>query len=358
MTDDKSINVPSYGKLNFIDLDYKNFLRGTTILYGASKTGKTFITKHILSILKPHIPNIIVICPTNDANNDYTGIIPSRCIYKEINVEILKQIYDRQSYASDVWVKVNNINNLQKFFKKINNAGANNIEDKILRLFQSYISRIETSNLDYAQKKEQINQINEKKNEQLIKLYKNTIHNFKLSNETGDCTEQERLIMKYLYLNPSLLLIMDDCASEIGKWGDDEIIKKIFFQGRHLWITSIYTMQNDKGLASEIRLNAFNNFFTDPNSAMRFFNNTANAFDRATKKKAIALIEFIFNSGTASHKKLVYNRFDPKQFRYIIADDVVDFRFGSPLLWKLSDIIPTKAAVKQDTKFSKLFTVE
>ena len=82
-----------------------------------------------------------------------------------------------------------------------------------------------------------------------IKKYVHLLKNF-------DLTYEEKFCVKFLYFNPSLLLILDDCASQVDKWGKDNTINKLFFEGRWMWITSIYTMQDDKKLATGIRKKA------------------------------------------------------------------------------------------------------
>jgi len=52
-----------------------------------------------------------------------------------------------------------------------------------------------------------------------------------------------------------VFLVMDDCLDSKGAWSKDELIKKIFFNGRHHHITFILTMQFPLGIQPELRSN-------------------------------------------------------------------------------------------------------
>lgn len=56
-------------------------------------------------------------------------------------------------------------------------------------------------------------------------------------------------------INPSGILIMDDCLSQKGKWSKDPQILEIMMNGRHYKLTYILTMQTPLGLTPDLRLN-------------------------------------------------------------------------------------------------------
>lgn len=364
--DDSSINIPGYGKLPFVDKNPRNFFRRTTILYGPSETGKTIIGKWIMEILKPYIPNIIVICPTEGANEGYKGIVPERCIFTKIDIKTLKDIYDRQLEATEIYNKANNMDMLKTLFTKINDMSATSIVDRIDRMSNFKITEVRNSvKLNFAQKKEQIKAMEKNRNSVMRRIYKKTIKNYKdRLLARYDLTEDERYAIKYIDFNPSLLLILDDCQAEIAVWGQDESINKLFYQGRHVWVTSLYMLQSDSGrpgLAPGIRNNTFNNFFTDPNIANRFFNNKENGFTTEMKKQAQKIVNELFRETINSDdnfKRFCYSRLDPKaKFRYVIADEPENLKFGSPALWQLCDKCPTDQKKSQTSKFARSFGV-
>jgi hypothetical protein len=58
-----------------------------------------------------------------------------------------------------------------------------------------------------------------------------------------------------LKIDPSALLIMDDCLAKKSTWVKDESIAVILLNGRHLKLTYLLTMQTPLGIQPHLRLN-------------------------------------------------------------------------------------------------------
>jgi hypothetical protein len=56
-------------------------------------------------------------------------------------------------------------------------------------------------------------------------------------------------------INPSGILVMDDCLSKKKSWAKDENIMEILMNGRHYKLTYILTMQTPLGITPDLRLN-------------------------------------------------------------------------------------------------------
>lgn len=56
-------------------------------------------------------------------------------------------------------------------------------------------------------------------------------------------------------IDTRIILLMDDCLSSNKDWGHDENLREILFDGRHLDITYILTMQQPMGILPELRTN-------------------------------------------------------------------------------------------------------
>ena len=56
-------------------------------------------------------------------------------------------------------------------------------------------------------------------------------------------------------VDPSGILIMDDCLSKKKSWAKDESIMEILMNGRHYRLTYILTMQTPLGITPDLRLN-------------------------------------------------------------------------------------------------------
>jgi hypothetical protein len=119
---------------------------------------------------------------------------------------------------------------------------------------------------------------------------------------------------------------------------DGDVIKNFFFKGRHAFITHFYTFQDETGLDTSIKKNAFLSVFTEPNVARGFFTKTSSSFGAQDKARAAAAIDVIFPaSDTDSEKKynkFVYVRMEKNKFQYTCADEIPKFRMCSPSVWK------------------------
>lgn len=65
----------------------------------------------------------------------------------------------------------------------------------------------------------------------------------------------ERVKMGKRPLDTRIFLLMDDCLSTSKDWAKDEALREILFNGRHLDITYILTMQAPLGITPELRTN-------------------------------------------------------------------------------------------------------
>jgi energy-coupling factor transporter ATP-binding protein EcfA2 len=369
------IHVRGYGKLPHILSKPEYFFLKTTILYGISGTGKTTIVKWILSLLKKYIPNIIIIAPTDAANKSYVGVAPDMCIKYSVNIKDIKDIIERQKIALKTYNKANDIQILKKLYMRTDRK-YNNKLTRIVREQKIAIRNVDSNlSLNSNDKITESKKIQEKTIEEVRRIYKKAIHEniIDLNEIKCDLTSDEQYSLKFLYFNPSLLLLMDDCGAEIKKWGKKEELQEIFFQGRHTWITSIYTLQTDGGLLPSIRTNAFVSIFTDANSSNHFFANKANSFSKEQKKKAESLTDKIFESENDNQnnisrnrkrknfKRLVYNRSNHQDpFTYIEAPIIPRLKFGSSKLWEFCTKIPIKhddEVVDETSQFYNSFSI-
>lgn len=354
-----AINIPGAGQIPHLDNDYKLFLNYTSIFYGLSGTGKSFCIKDIMNRLKNYIPNIIIIAPTGESTQDYKGIVPHAVIHTEIDLELLRNIWLRQEASTHVYNRVNDITNLRKFFMRINNSAAVEGIRRLTSLLQQRIQAVNLSNV--PNKLEQTMELQRIFDEKTKDIYKNTIRAF--GAKIPNLTTEESEILKYIDLNPNLLLIADDCQAQIAEWCADPVISKLFMQGRHNSITTFITLQSPNGkpqLSPAIRQQTFNTIFTTFEVATIYFNDKNNGFPTEFRKHVQRVISHLFRNnpdGTKNHKKLIYQRHNPKnKLSYIIAKHNPDLKFGSKTLWDYCERLPIDKK-KTTNKFTAKFAV-
>ncbi len=312
-------------------IDY--FLNRSIILYGASNSGKSTIIKDILYLLKKHIPNVCVICPTNKLNGSYDGLIPKPLIHSDVKENLLNDILKRQLLNVKIYNLVNDKEKLEFMYSKMINKN-----EESLQKIQSAYRKVKT-NLEKMGDSSSISKLNSEHESRIISFYKDTIlGNVKHINNI-DLSDNDKMLMKHVHINPNFLIIIDDAAVSANVWCKYESVKELFFNGRHHKVTFMIAFQDDKLLDSSLRKNAFINIFTTEKVCNAYFNRAANNFSSQEKKMMVDIADAIFSKYGKSkdeknYKKLVYLRESSEPCRWFEASPGKDFIFGSAFLIK------------------------
>lgn len=342
--------------LSTIRLTLHDLLRRSTVLYGDSNSGKSTIIYEMFHILRRHIPIFIVISPTAASNGDFNDRVPTPLIFKAPTKELLKGIYERQEAATVFFNKANNIETLESLYKKISSGKINNIIRSIKGKFKIAIQH-EMHRLrgNDSLIEARVEELKETYNETLINTYRVAIRERKGELEKRNLNSAERHCLKYLDFNPNLGLILDDCAAQIKAWGKDETIGKVFYQGRHNFITSIYTFQHDKLLDTAFRQNAFVSIFTTAKSTRAFFSRASNNFDKDEIKKVTRYIKSVFIP-SKTYQKFVYLKESKKPYNKYQASTYKKFMVCFPYIQKYCELIESNEEIlDEDNPFMKSF---
>lgn len=345
----KDLQLSDGSSLQWFKKDYNKFLNKTTLIYGRTQSGKSTIIDEIMYLCSSYISACFVICQSSMtvSSSPYSGKIPDNCIKSNVTKEWLEEFMEIQKGRATLYRTANDIKTLQSVFAKIKTPEMDHLIVSIVTKANAHIHSITVSNnLDYAQKKEQIDAISNMRNEELIKWYKNFIRKYKPTLELRtDLSSDEKCCVNYLDFNPNIMLIFDDCAASFKKWTkESEVITEMFYNGRHYFITQIISAQDDKAIDSELRKNALASIFTTSQAATANFTRASNSFAKETKIRAALCANRIFKTtagNTTNYKKLVYlqgnNIVEP--FAYIIADIYDNFKIGCDALWNLDSKI-------------------
>jgi len=334
-----SLYTSDGNEIPLFNKNYKYFLNKSIMLYGTSGSGKSTIMMDILHILKEHIPNMCLICSTNNLNKSYDGIIPPQLIYPEVTEDLIKKIFNRQLVVVKMYNLANDLDRLQIIYNKLSNKD----NSKLQLLLDGYakIKRKinEHENTHIAEKKTQNQELEESHTQNLITFYKMIINkNKSIINKHNNLDELEIKIIKYININPNFLIILDDMATTANVWSKFQEMKELFFNGRHHKITFMISFQDDKPLDSGLRKNTFINIFTTEIVCNSFFGRSANNFTKKEQNKMSKLADFIFNDEKLmmkNYKKLVYIKDIKPSIYYLLADHHETFKFGSKHLYQL-----------------------
>jgi len=339
--------------INWFAKEPTRFFNRTTLLFGRTDSGKTTIIDEIMKLVENYIGVVFIIAQSSVTveSSDYYGKVPSISIKNNIDTEWLEEFMNRQKGIATLYRVANNIKNLKMVFDFIKTNESSDLETICLKKAQKYIDNINQNHqLDFAQKKEKVTSITKTKEKYLRELYKKYIRQNKVYLEKkSSLSQDETCCINYLDLNPNVLLVYDDCASMFKKWcKDSPIIKEVFYNGRHSYITQIISAQDDKEIDSELRKNALVSIFTTSQAASSNFGRAANGFSKADKKRSEICIKRIFSDsdskGSKNYKKLVYSSKDADPFMYTIADLYDNIRVGCDAMWDLDKKITDATA--------------
>lgn len=346
-------------------IDY--FLNRSIIVYGPTNSGKSVIITHILKQLREKIPNVIVICPTNNMNHVYTGLVPDQLIHSEVTPELIKNIVKKQEAGGEIYNNANDINKLYSIFEFCSTSDERFKYNNFINAFKDMEKKLNSDDgLHQMIKTKKLKELRSTHESNMREFFKSIIliHKDKILQSTA--SEAVKKIVKYMYYNPNILLIMDDVGGDATTWGKYKEIRKLFFQGRHYHITFIIALQDEVMLNKDLRTNSFINIFTKESVVSSYFERKTNAYPVSEQKLYKGMAKTIFNNEDQeidkygnvieNFKKLCYIR-DGCEFKiyYLLATIHDKFRFGSSTLWKICDSARKTGGNTSDNEFKKYF---
>jgi hypothetical protein len=313
-----------------LEINYNQFLDKTTLLFGESGTGKSFVMVDILYQLQPHVEQIIVISPTDRNNHTYDGgLVPLPCIHYEITKQLLINIWERQTALAAVYSRANKLETLRQLYAMIPNDSSAGIIESIHKKLRDFKNEITQTDPSTAGSK--IADMENECRRLVTMIWKDAINKHRGRLQRLALTEDQKYSLNYLNLNPRLVLIFDDCTEQLKKFKTDPVIQKLFYQGRHVYITALIACHTDKALDPELKKNAYVSFFTEETCARCYFMKDSTSLDKEGKKRADDALKTAFTP-LAKHQKLVWIRNDKNFYKYT-ASAHSGFRFGSQYIW-------------------------
>lgn len=366
-----------------LTIDSDTFIDKSTALYGPSGTGKSVFVKHIINCLCADIEQAIVVNPTESSNKCYTGTIAPQFIHATIGlgrppvketaaaikawgISFFTNIIDRQKALVEVYMRVNNLENLQKVFSLIPEASRIKEERSIYVLGEIRKQHLAKMSHDFGSSSENYIKFAESSNasftDHLRAIYKSAIvrnHAYLWSAVTAKSVKKREVsaktihvdisteVLSYINLNPRLLLIFDDCAAMIKPYLGTEAFRALFYQGRHMRITTIFCLQDDTDLGPNLRKNVFYSIFTTQAIISTNFSRPHN-YPKDHTKKALECAPTLFSE---PKRKMIYRRDDPTgtHFYHATAQIHPAFKFGSEAIWELCSEVQRDASEVDST---------
>ncbi len=308
------------------DFDTKDFMQSVG-LFGTSMSGKTFFAKYLLSRIKHLIPRVILFSPTAQINGDFKNIIHDLLIIPDLTEDKFIEVIKAQTDIAELYRKVNNIDTLKEVFNVAATNTQKNLYEKINNTKQSVINNIMKSNAQNiaAQK---IQQLEDSLNDTIINFMKYVILPVRHTLDLEEFSEEGKQCIKYLDLNPRVLLIFDDNMEEIKeimakkKSEASMLFKNIFTKGRHYYISFWIINQDDTSVVPCLRKNIMTSVFTTSAVANSYITRASNGISKDDQKIGLSLVGQIFQ-GKTDFRKIIYlkEKSGVERFKYYTASN-------------------------------------
>jgi len=343
-----------------IKLKYSLFLNKMTMIFGGSGSGKSTIIAYIIKLLRPYCDQIIVFAPSDIVNESYSkSLVPKPFIHYVIEAKTLQTIVDRQEAIKMTYNKANNIIILKQLFDKLNLPAVKQTIYEMERRQESAIREIVKKYRDEDRINAEISSTKEKFNALLLKIYQKYINENKTKLSIMNLSEDEKFTLKYLTINPNMIIIFDDCTQELRKLTKEESFTNIFYKGRHSHFSVLMALHSHKSLPSELRGSGHVLIFAEKNPAHNFFKADSNGYDDDTRKYVKKAIPQVFphnkEDQERKHQKLIYMKSENK-FNRFTAERTDGFSFyKGGLLELFNKITAEDGKTMTSNMFNKFF---
>lgn len=340
------------------EMNYRHFLDRTVNLYGGSGSGKSFIIKDVLSTLREHIDQVIVFNPTDRSNGTYSknGLVPLPCIHYEVKPETLQNIWDRQMALASVYTRVHDPDVINRLFNRIPNIerARQNIE-AVKNKIPTYVNEIKNTETDGTLMTMRIEDIEAKGKRLIEMIYQKEINRAASYLMGQNLDEQEKYSLKFINLNPRMLIIFDDCTDMLYKIRNNPVIQKFYYQGRWAFLTILTAAHTDKAMLPEIKKNCFVSIFTENVAARSYFERKSNDLSKEDKHNGDTAIKQSFTP-LMKHQKLIWLREHRKFYKYTAKPhDMSGFVKNNYLKSYLREIVIDENAPIQGNKYMSGF---
>jgi hypothetical protein len=349
-------------KIDLFPICPEGIVDKSVTIYGASKTGKSYIIADLLYTISRQVKQIIVFSATDFQTGQYSSkMVKPPLVHEKPTDDILERIWKRQEALSATYTRANNIITLERLFKRLAIGYANKILDQAQKCRNEAIAQIDAASEDVGIRQARRDEVEKKFNEFFKVVYKHFISQNIENLKKMALTSDERLAIRYLYFNPKMVIVFDDVSEQFKKLGakGKEYMHKMLYQGRWVNLTVIIGVHDATSLTPELRKNSHLNMFTTDRAAFNYFCSESNGFSKREAKDRIKAVngQVFATSGPNKYQKLVYDPSNDTFYKYTATNRV--FEFGADCINEFCEMIKKDgASIDPNNEFNSYFTGE
>jgi hypothetical protein len=304
------------------------FFLKSTVMYGMSGTGKSFLLNEYLKSLRDEFYFMLCFSETAEVDkmfpmNKYT---PFPCIYKGLDVEKLQMIIETAEKRMSIYRMCREIDRLDeaamilfKIFEK--SVSMTERWKKLMKAVKRCKRKIEGAEdrcVVVSIEDEIVGLYRILMNEGRMFIKTNNIDISSYPNEYIICITQVKL-------NPYVLIVFNDLGDEISSLNkkDRGVLESFFNKGRHMGITIIILLQNPQQISKVARQSVNNHIFTTTDVFYQYIDCISGG--SALKKKAADAVEAIINTDEKKQPK------DRQYFKILMSGGDIQFVKGDKM---------------------------
>ena len=335
----------------------RTFIDKTIVFYGPTGSGKTVAAQHIMNLLKDSIDICLVVCPTELVHHTYEPIVGLPYIHysltldptsaksspsavKDAGLNFIEEIKKKQEAAMTKYGQFNDLDTLTNLIHKLPKKVFEQIQIPLHEIDKKRKKLIEEIRLrnakDLGKFQEEVDQVKAQILELMRLLFKKFIRENIKELEHCRLTKEEQDAIDYIDFNPRMLLVFDDCAAEMKALMKTPSFRKLFYQGRHLGLTTMFLCQDDTDMDANLRKNAYISIFCSPEVCSANFERQSNNYGKELKQLMPIISREVI---VAKQRSLLYIRDDKmRQNVYAFSPKVPPkFRFGCEAAREFAD---------------------
>lgn len=252
---------------NFSNFDPELFLGFSTVLYGPSKTGKSYLLNEYLLQLKTQFYLAVVFSSTAFTDKEFpmNNYTPSCLIRDTLDIPYIEDVVQFSTKRMEVYRCSREFCSLKKGIMVLQKIYNNYSEEKRNLLIKVKIIRKAEKKLESDIPKTRKTEIRNEVIDMYITIMKQGkkfISKNKISLESFD--NEDIVSILFCKLNPNILIVFNDLGdrTKTSTKKEQEILCPLFTRGRHTGITVVFLAQTPGQLPPDIRNNAHNSIFT------------------------------------------------------------------------------------------------